>query len=1192
MKIKLSRQIINMSKYAMVGVFIQCLLVGVLWASNTNAQLKTVDEIRLSINAQNKSLEDAFLMIGEITQFNFHYNIKTQSKQRINLNMENVTLGDLLRHISRETGLRFKRIQETIHVLPMEGAKERVEDVLTESSQTRVISGKVISMEDDEPLPGVNVLIKGSSQGTITDMNGEYQLQVPSEGITLVFSFVGFTSEEIIADAQTVINVTLVPDVKSLEEIVVVGYGEQKKINLTGAVATVDAEEINKRPVATAAAALQGADPAVNLTFNTGVMDSGYKIDIRGVASINGGSPLIIADGIEVNLNQINPNDIESISVLKDASSAAIYGAKASSGVVLITTKQGKDTGGKANIAYNGRMGWSGNTTSTDFINTGYDHVKTVNMFYESYQGKQMALYNEEEMQMLYERRNDRTEHPDRPWTVLAENGRYYYYGNFDWHDHFYRDSRPQQEHNVSLTGGNNKVNYFVSGRYLDQDGIFKIYEDNYKSYSFRAKLGAELNPWLRYTGNVNYTNSAYDYAGYYNEQQTIHALQSNMLSSFVPFNPDGTIMQYPNQLNANSPIGAGHGGFLTANQARNTRENKYVVLSNQFDAKATNDLTLTASYAFKFHNRPYKYRNMPFEYSREFEKTLLFTSGTIYDYYQENHYNVNNHNLNVYATFNRTFNNRHNLKAVAGTQFEDYRSTSLSIKKTDLLSKDLSSFSVATGEATINQSISAFRTLGVFGRVNYDYEGRYLLELSGRWDGTSRFAPEDRWGFFPSASAGWRISEENFWDPLRSLWNDSKIRLSYGSLGNQQVSNYSYFDKISSDNSMSYTFDGVNTANYSSVSNPISSSLTWETVTMYDLGFDLGFLDNRLNVTSDFYIRDTKDMLTPSLTLPSVYGASTPMSNSADLRTKGWEVYLGWNDEFKVMNKPFNYNVSFSIGDYKAEITRYHNPDKLISDYYEGMTLGEIWGYKVAGLFASDEDARRYQENINDMAVNNRVYTSKTDNYLRAGDVEFMDLNDDQKVNEGSGTVDDPGDKRIIGNSLPRYSYSFRLGASWNGFDVSAFFQGVGKQDWYPTTYAYDFWGPYSFPSLSFIHKDFLSNYWSEENPGAYFPRPRGYASYSAGALGVVNDRYLQDVSYLRLKNLTIGYTVPVNKSLFNQVRIYGTAENPFYWSALKKHSKTVDPELTNTTSTYNSGSGVGYTYSRSFSVGVDITF
>lgn len=1144
----------------------------------------TLSAQNVSFSSNKVTLKSAFEKIEKESKYKIAYNSSQLNANRsVTLTKKSDDVFGMLNQLLKGTNFTYEMEGNYIVIKPQQKAK-------SQAHGKKIKVRGVVKDETGEPVIGATVMEKGTTNnGVVTDLDGNYTIEIPADGM-LAVSYIGCKDQDIKVNGREVINVNLADDNKVLEEVVVVGYGTQKKANLTGAVSMITADDINNRPVSNAAGALQGADPSVNLTFNSGSLDSGYSIDIRGVASINGGSPLVLADGMEVNLSQINPNDIESISVLKDASASAIYGAKASSGVILITTKSGKDSEGKASISYNGRVGWKQNTTSTDFIHTGYDHVNLVNQFYEAYQGKLMANYTDKDLQMLYDRRNDKTENPDRPWTVVGDDGKYYY-GNFDWYDYFYRKTRPEQEHNVSVTGGNDKVNYFASGRFFTQDGIFNIYKDNYQNVSFRGKLNAKLSKHLTYSVNFNYNKTAYKYAGFYNEQQTISSLQSNILSSFVPRNPDGSVVQYTNQLTSNSPLGSGHAGFLTANEARNSRENKYWIVANQLDYKVFDDLVLTASYAYNNRNYIYKRRSMPFEYSRAEGATSTFTSGTITDYYQEGHMQIDDNNLNIYGTYTHIWDKKHNFKVVAGGQYEDYRTTDLSVKKNDLLSKDLSSFTVAQGETTVGHDISAYRTLGYFARVNYDYEGKYLAEISGRWDGTSKFASKDRWGFFPSASIGWRMSSEKFWNKLLPVVNNAKFRFSVGSLGNQQVNNYAYFDQIYTDNKMSYTFDGLNKAYYASVSSPLSSSLTWETVSTYNWGLDLGFLDSKLTLTADIYIRDTKDMLTHSITLPSVFGATTPKENCADLRTNGWELYIGWQDKFNLAGKPFHYNVSATIGDYKSKITKFNNPDKLISDYYEGMTLGEIWGYKVADLFATDEEAAAYQAKINDKAVNGRVYSSKKDNHLMAGDVKFMDLDGDNVISEGSGTVADPGDKRIIGNSLPRYSYSFRLGADWNGIDFNAFFQGVGKRNWYPTTYAYDFWGPYSFPSLSFIHKDFTDNVWSEDNQGAYFPRPRGYASYSGGALGVVNDRYLQNAAYLRLKNLTVGYTIPISKKIINSLRVYFTAENLFYWSPLKKYCKTVDPEMIYASS-YNSGSGVGYSYSKSFSFGLDIKF
>lgn len=1063
-------------------------------------------------------------------------------------------------------------------------------------TKTVEIKGKVVD-DKKEPIIGATLMVDGTTIGTTTDFDGNFVLPSVTIPATITCSYVGCKPQKIQVTSSSPLHITMKENAEVLDEVVVVGYGTQRKANLTGAVSTISSKNINDRPVVSAAGALQGADPAVNLTFGTGSPESGYSVNVRGAISVNSSSPLVLADGIEVSLSQINPNDIESISVLKDASSCAIYGAKASAGVILITTKKGKSDG-VMKVQYNGRFGWSDNTTSTDFITTGYDHVSLTNRFYQGYNGVDMFLYSEANggLQKLYDRRNDKSEHPDRPWVETGEDGKYYYYGNTDWYNYFYNNTRSQQEHNVSVTGGNEKINFFASGRYLQQNGIFRIKKDNYQDYSFRAKVEARIFPWLRYSNNINYDKSDYSYGGNYNYQNTISALQSNISPAFVPLNPDGSIVQYTNQLYANSPLGAGYGGYLTANNTRNNKGNRYLIVMNQLDMDIYKDLVLTASYGYRTRDRLYKYRNNTFEYSSKVDEKKTFTSGSVENSLREIDFNYSGQSANIYGTYTHSWNSKHNFTAVAGGQFDSYRSTQLDIYQKDLSSDKLDSFAVATGESTIQESISAYRTLGFFGRVNYDYAGKYLVEMSARGDGSSRFAKSDRWGFFPSVSAGWRISEENFFQPVSDYWNNCKLRFSLGSLGNQQVANYAYIEQISIDNILDYTFDGLNKANYASISDPISSGLTWEKITTYDIGLDMSFFNSRLSATADLYIRDTKDMLTTSLTLPSVFGAKTPKANCANLRTKGWELMLNWNDNARLMGKPMQYGVSASIGDYKTKITKYYNPNKVLSDFYEGMTLGEIWGYKVEGLFKTDKEAADYQARINDKAVNQRVYNCKglDLNRLRAGDVKFIDLDGNNVISKGAGTVDNSGDLRKIGNELPRYSYSFRMHANWSGIDVSAFFQGVGRMNWYPANgqSSFDFWGPYAFPSTSFIHNEFERNCWTEDNRNAYFPRQRGYQAYSGGALGEVNDRYMQNAAYLRFKNLTVGYKIPVLKKYVDSIRVFFNGENLWYWSPLKEYCKTIDPELALTSGTKVNNSGTGYAYSRTFSFGIDIKF
>lgn len=1068
-------------------------------------------------------------------------------------------------------------------------------------SQRKMLTGSVRN-NAGAPVPGAVVIVDGTQNGTTTNTDGQFSLNNVTLPANLLVQIIGYETQTIKVNNYARLSIILQETTAAIDEVVVVGYGQQKRVNITGAVGTISGKDLNNRPVTNAAAALQGADPSLLLTLGSGSVESkNYDIKIRGAVSLNSGSPLVLVDGIEASLTQVNPNDIESVSVLKDASACSIYGAKASAGVVLINTKSGKS--GTLKVNYNGRYGISWNTTSTDFITSGYDYVTLTNEFTYAYRGVNGWNYSDEEMQMLYDRRNDTSENPERPWVVTDSKGKYRYLGNFDWYGYMFKRSRPETEHNISMTGGNEKINYYVSGRYLYREGLFNSgAEDTYNGYSFRAKINADVAPWLHYSNNISFENSNYKYGGYWEQDGSeslasngiLYNVANNISPTFVPVNPDGTTFMYSNGIQfANSPIGSGRGGVFTDGRNKNARKNNYYIITNKltFDLTPNKDLKLNTDYTYRRRDRLGTYRSHPTANTWNSTQTKIvdFTNGSIYDFYQEDRYYYNGHVFNAYLDYGHTWGD-HNFSAVAGSNLEDFRSSTLSIRQKGSLSEDLSFINMAHGEIEeASESNTAYRTLGFFGRVNYDYAGKYLFEVSARYDGSSRFAANNRWGFFPSASAGWRISEEQFWEPLRDWWDNAKVRFSYGSLGNQQVSNYYYIDKINTSD-MDYTFDGINKANYAYASAPITSGLTWETVITYNLGFDLGFFRNRLNISADLYIRDTKDMLTTSLTLPDVYGAISPKENCADLRTKGYEITVSWRDQRMVAGKPFSYGIQASLGDYKTTITKYRNDDRLLSDHYVGETLGEIWGYKTAGLFKTDEEAAAYQALINDKAVNNRVYSSSdaTQARLLAGDVKFVDLNDDNAITSGDGTVDNPGDMRIIGNDRPRYTYSFRGDLNWNGFDFSVFFQGVGKIDWMPSSNCLYFWGPYSFPTTSFIAEDFEKMCWSEDNRNTYFPRRRSYQTSSAGSMNVKTDRYLQDASYIRLKNITLGYTIPINKRIIEKLRIYVSGENLAYWSPLKKYCKTVDPEVAVTGATND----CLYPYSRTFSVGVDVTF
>lgn len=661
--------------------------------------------------------------------------------------------------------------------------------------------GKVVDASG--PVPGAMIMLDGKKDNVaMTDIDGQFSIQA-APGRTFVVSMMGYKDYSSRFGSQTAgIVINLEEDIDLLEESVVVGYGVQKKVNLTGAVGVISGKDLNNRPVTNAAQALQGADPSLLMSMSSGSIEGKqYNVKIRGQVSLNSGSPLILVDGIESSLTQVNPNDIESVSVLKDASSCSIYGATASAGVVLITTKSGKQ--GDLKVTYNGRGGVAFNTTRTDFVTTGYDYVTLSNEFTKnSPKGYNAWNYTDEEMQMLYDRRFDKTENPDRPWVYTNDKGKYRYLGNFDWYGYVLKRTRPETEHNVTINGGNDKINYYVSGRYLYREGVFNnASEDILNGYSFRAKVNAKVKPWLRYTGNLSYEGSAYNYGGFW-EQDGSEDLKSegilwnitqNISPTIVPVNPDGTTTMYTNGIQfADSPIASGRGGVFTDGRNKNSRKVGYWVVTNRLVFDLTKWLNITTDYTYRRRDNLNSYRSYPTAntWDKNMKKITEMTNGSVYDFYQEGRSYLNGHVANVYLNVNKSW-GKHNFTAVAGAQLQDYRSSTSTIRQKGSISDKLAFINMAQGTIErADESNTAYRTLGFFARVNYDYAGKYLFEISGRQDGSSRFARGNRWAFYPSASAGWRISEEKFWGNLKSWWDNAKIRVSYGSLGNQQVSN------------------------------------------------------------------------------------------------------------------------------------------------------------------------------------------------------------------------------------------------------------------------------------------------------------------------------------------------------------------------------------------------------------------
>lgn len=1044
----------------------------------------------------------------------------------------------------------------------------------------------------------MTVTIENTTIGAITDIDGAFTLQVPEGKVVLNVSYVGFVPQKVtVASGQSNVTVRLSEDAVLLNEVVVVGYGKQKKVNLTGAVASVGGEELENRVTKSLSSMLQGTVAGLNVTTSSGVPGSSASINVRGITSIHESEPLVLIDGAVGDIDRVNPNDVESISVIKDASAAAIYGARAAFGVILVTTKSGAAKDGKATVRYSGRFGWQAPTTSTDYETTGYWSVYTINQFWQANSGTLYVDYTDQDMQELWNRVNDKTEHPDRPWVVEdVRNGRnqWVYYGNYDWWHSLYRDNRPMQQHNVSISGGKDDVKYFVSGSYDKQTGILRENPDIYRKYNLRSKIDFRINEWLTMSNNTSFYSSQYSYLGDGDVENTLAYSARHALACFPQKNPDGSWLYGTPYLNYK--VANGRHILLGENSHRNVERSTDFTNTTRLVYAPIRELSFTGDFTY----RQYQSRNTSRSnvmYYREYPdgELLSYATGAGANRLDEAVNTNQYYSTNIFGTYDDTFNQAHHLSVVGGMNYEAWKNKNISAYGENLVSTDLDDLDLVGQNAEgatitgVGGGQNEYALLGIFGRINYDYKSRYLFEVSGRYDGTSRFASGSRWGFFPSASAGWRISEESFFQPVRQWIDNLKVRGSFGSLGNQNISSYYSFARLISISSLGYTFgEGSVLPKYSSLSAPIASGMTWETAQQWDFGFDLTMLGNRLNLTVDGYIRDTKDMLTDGVDLPGVYGADLPDMNAADLRTKGYEITLNWRDRLTLGNKPFEYSVGLNLSDYKSVITKYDNENKTFAkDYYEGMEIGEIWGYVTDGLFQTDEEAKAYAEKV----VLSYVLKGQTGGW-QAGDVKFVDLDGDGKVGIGSNNVDNPGDRKILGNSLPSFSYGISASAQWNGFDVSAFFQGTGNHYWYPAGQSMPFWGPYSYPYLSFLQKDFLADVWTAENTDAYFPRAMAYSA-SGGVLSNVNDRYLQNLRYLRFKNLTVGYTLPqswTGKARIESVRIYFTGENLCYWSPLKKHSRYVDPEAAiDRSDAYNNAY---YPWQKSFLFGIDVTF
>ena len=1142
--------------------------------------------------------------LEETTEYRFFYNDGIKGlNSPISVDVEDADINAVMDAIAKQANVAY--VLKSGHQIVLSSVKT------VQQQGNKKVTGTITDPKG-EPIIGANVVVKGSTNGTITDIDGHFSIEVTPNAILQV-SYIGYVAQDVPVGNKDNLVISIHEDTQKLDEVVVVGYGSQKKVNLTGAVEQVTSDVFEGRPTANATQMLEGVVPNLNISLSDGKPGRTADFNVRGAGSINGGSALVLIDGVEGDPSMLNPNDIESISVLKDAAASAIYGARAPFGVVLITTKNA--TEGKPKVTWSSSYSLQSPQNVPDVVSDGYIWAKH---FYDAYfnynQANPSGINKTQQFSVAWLDEYKRRHETGDFGTVISDGsigtkGRYVYYPEgTDYYDLMYKKSVFAQNQNLSISGSDGKFDYYLSGRFYSYDGLFDSDEqtDKFKTYNMRFKGGYQLTPWLKISNNFEFSHNKYYNPITYSEGSGV--VWRNIADEGHPssplFNPDGT-MTYSAVYTV---------GDLLYGRSGITTKNSNLKNTTTFNAKFLGDrLRVNGDFTYqqKTQEKTKKQVRSPYARSADAngESKIEYITGT-YSNLAETTDHTNYLATNLFAEFEETFAEKHYFKAMAGWNYEKSSFKRIYAYNDDLLTDDVDNMNLVMG--TDNRSITsqwkAYQFGGAFFRLNYAFDDRYLLEVNGRYDGSSRFPSDERWAFFPSASVGWRISQEPWWNVKSEHISNAKVRFSWGSLGNAAgLSNYQYIQTLGISKS-DYILDGLR-QNYMSSPAALPGNLTWETATTYDIGADLGFFDNRLTVSGDYYIRKTTDMIVNGPTVPDVFGASSPKGNYADMSTYGYELSLEWKDGFDLAGKRFNYSIKGTLADYYSVIDKFNNANMSLSEYanqsldknyYEGMRIGEIWGFVSNGLWqdqAGIDAAEAAAKAAGQSYYNPLMQTSKTYK-LYPGDIKFEDLNGNGYIDRGQNTVDDPGDRKIIGNEEPRYIYSFTLSADWNNIWVSAFFQGVGKQDWYPSNEASTFWGQYNRPynQMPSWHVD---NYWTPENPDAFLPRYTGYYAPFYGGHKNANTRYLMNAAYLRLKNIQVGYNLPsewIKKLHLTNVGIYLSGENLFTWSPLYKYSKDVnvsnigesDKDLTSS----NSGDGYNYPMMKSFSIGLNVTF
>lgn len=1149
-----------------VGVFLMSLS---LFAQNMN------------FNFEGITLGQALSRIESQTNYKFVYSSAlTVANDRVNLQYNGSSLEALLDSLLAGKNVQYQRQGNTIVLTP------------SDLAPVNYVSGTVTDSKG-EPLPGVSVVIAGTSRGAYTDSNGKYSIAVDSNSAALEFSSIGFDSVTEPIGGRSVINVIMRDSAEFLEELVVVGFGTQKKINLTGSVAVANAEDLEARPVSDLPTALEGLMPGLQVTKNSGDIASTMNINVRGRGTIGQGSssaPLILIDGMQGDINLLNPEDVESISVLKDAASASIYGSRAAFGVVLVTTKHGREQ--KTQVTYNNNFRFGDpiriphpmdSYTFSVFMNEAHFNANLGAHFAEETQLKMIEYlktgFTTEDGTVVFNRGGIPAS--GNQWGKPKYDPYNFAYASVNVYEEMYERSF-SNEHNVSASGGSDKFNYYASLGYMNQDGILKPHKDGMERYSVNARLHAKLSDWasLEYTTRFIRTDMIQPSNGGQNVYYTIGRSSWPNLPVYDEngyYTDDGASPGHPVIITA-------LGGDINTRTTSTTQQialifepvKKWVT---HVEFNYNNQLRHTRTVNKNFGNH---YVDGTPEPNRSRRSSMQVA---------DNHTNV--WSWDIYSSYNFEFGSGHEVTAMAGFQAEKAELENSSVLKYGLQLDTQPELSLTTGidesgrvrDPQISGGRDHWATAGFFGRINYDYQDKYLLEANLRYDGSSRFRADSRWVWSPSVSAGWNIAQEEFFSNIKNTVNTLKLRVSYGVLGNQTTTSYyPTYRIINLYNQNGNHLQNHTKPNTAEVGSLISADLTWETVRTANIAIDWGMFKNRFQGSFEVFRRKTLNMVGPALQMPEVLGLNPPVSNNCDLQTDGWELNFSWRDRTAF---GLGYGISANISDAISTILSYPgNTTHSINTYMEGKRVGEIWGFTTVGIAKSQAEMDAHLANNDQSSIGSQ---------WGEGDIMYKDINGDGVVNKGQSTWESHGDLSIIGNTTPRYHFGINLTADYKGFDVRVFLQGVAKHDLWTDSAQY--WGcpGYVWNVCGYAeHNDYyrakpagVAGHEIPANTDSWFPRPVVNSTKNQQC----QTRYLLDASYMRIKNLQVGYSIPrtlLQKIGCSNARIYFSVDN---LATFTKLATTLDPE---TVTGGHSGSmqGNAYPLTSTKSFGLSITF